>query len=91
MPHTGAFTHSLTHARTHSLTHPLTQTRSHSLTHARTHSLIHSPQGLNELMRNLLRKIVMMPHTAAFFEAFTAPTPDGQPRGQLLIDNKVRG
>ena len=41
-------------------------------------------------MRNLLRKIITMPQTAVFFKAFTAKSPDGQPRGRLLISNALR-
>ena len=47
-------------------------------------------QVLNDLMRNLLSKIITIPQTAAFFKAFTAKTPDGQPLGRLLMSNKVR-
>ena len=47
-------------------------------------------QVLNDLMRKLLGKIIKIPETAAFFKVFTAQTPDGQPRGRLLMSNRVR-
>ena len=47
-------------------------------------------QELKDLMRKLLRKIITIPETAAFFEAFTAKSPNGQPRGCLLMSNALR-
>ena len=41
-------------------------------------------------MRKLLMKIITLPETADFFKAFTAKTPDGHPRGRLLMSNAVR-
>ena len=42
------------------------------------------------MTRNLLTEIKTIPETTAFFKAFTAKTPDGHPRGHLLMSNAVR-
>ena len=41
-------------------------------------------------MRELLEKIRPIKETTDFFKAFTAKSPDGEPRGRLLMSNTVR-
>ena len=41
-------------------------------------------------MRKLLEKIITIQETNVFFKAFTAKSPDGQPRGRLLMSNALR-
>ena len=41
-------------------------------------------------MRKLLEEIMTIQETTVFFKAFTAKSPDGQPRGRLLMSNALR-
>ena len=41
-------------------------------------------------MRKLLEEIITIQETNVFFKAFTAKSPDGQPRGRLLMSNALR-